>query len=169
MNDDELERRLRATYADRAERAAIAADHDSDVPETTRPDRSTARRGATAILAAAVLAGCAWAGLEMASTPVEGAFNPGQPLHCSGIESMTPREAQQELERRGYIVDWQYHPEQGAPAVRERPPEEAVIIEVTLTDDRALVLAEGSLPTDPLHQRRRNGETNCEDSATQQP
>lgn len=177
MSNDELEELLRETYAVRAERAAQAAGPQEAPAEASTStaslgERTVAggRRAATAVLVAAVLAGCAWAGIEIweASRPVEGAFNPGQPLNCSGVRSLAPAAAEEELEQRGYDVNWQYHPRPGAPAERSRPPGDAVIIDITIEGDEALVLAEAFDAGDPLHRRIRAGESNCEDATAEE-
>lgn len=170
MTDDELTARLRRTLAHRAE--SVEADPDLDdlaarAVETdgTRPARTRPRR--IPALAAAVLAAgsIAWVGYAVLdATPQEGAFNPGQPLYCSGIQTMTPASAAEALRDRGYEVQWQYHPGPGEPAIREQPAADAVIVDVTIVDDgaTALVLAEDFNAGDPLHERLARGETQCD-------
>lgn len=54
-----------------------------------------------------VAGGVAVAGGALNGTARPGAFNPGQPLHCSGIAAMTPVAADRWLRDHGYDVTWQ--------------------------------------------------------------
>lgn len=170
MTDDELTERLRRTLAQRAERVTAGpdlADLAAHAATDVEPARSRPRSRRAPMLAAAMLAAgsIAWVGYTaIAADPHEGAFNPGQPLYCSGIQTMEPAAAAAELRDRGYEVQWQYHHQPGDTAIRTEPPADAVIIEVAIVDDgaTALVLAEDFDATDPLHRRLANGETQCD-------
>jgi len=74
------------------------------------------RAGSIAGVILAIASGGAMAGVAVGrppgpagATPIghPGLFNPGQPLHCSGIERMRPPEAARFLEALGYAVTWQ--------------------------------------------------------------
>ena len=60
-----------------------------------------------AVAAVALVAGGATASGVFQAQGHEGAFNPGQPLHCKGVANMTPREAATWLSDHGYDVTWQ--------------------------------------------------------------
>jgi hypothetical protein len=75
---------------------------------------------------------------------VQGAFRPGEPLRCKGIEGMAPAEAETAIRRLGYGVVWQLvttyqPPDRNLPKgpferpVRERP--QGVIVDARLPQD----------------------------------
>lgn len=161
--------RLRRAYAARADRVPdlvppldeVGVGATGEVP----PRRLVHRRVPALVAATIALGAVAWVGYAvLEAVPREGAFNPGQPLHCSGIQTMVPAAAERELEERGYAVRWQYHPEPGSAAIRGRPPAGAVVVDIAIVDGgtTALVLAEGFDAQDPLHARLRAGETQCD-------
>jgi len=75
-------------------------------PPSRRP-RVSRGRVALALAAVALVAGGATASGVFEVRGVEGAFNPGQPLHCTGVANMTPRDAAKWLVSHGYDVTWQ--------------------------------------------------------------
>lgn len=101
MDDHAFDNRLRALE--------VGVPVTSGPPPVGRAPKFS--RGRTILVAAAavvVLAGGTAASgvFEAKSTP--GAFNRGQPLHCSGIAKMAPREAEAWLDAHGYDdVTWQ--------------------------------------------------------------
>lgn len=155
-----LDRYAAATRVEPPPLDALAgrADDEAGVGATV-PIRG--RRRVIALVAAALLATtAAGAGAYQLLIATESATNPGQELYCSNIELLPPSEVEAELEARGYVVDWQYYPDTDdlEQAQRRRPPDEnTVIVDVTVVDGEAIVLAEGFDPDDPLHQRRRAG------------
>ena len=69
-----------------------------------------------------------------------GLFTPGQPLHCSGVDRMTPAEAAPVLEALGYDVTWQVEDRDRLTSGQTRePPKSGFIIE-GIVHGRAMVL-----------------------------
>ena len=116
-SDDEFMARLRAMES------------NDWVPDRRRRARGSVIPVAVASLAVGLVlgvgAGFATAANVVVRTDVhtgESAFNKGQPLYCSGVELMTPPEADQWLRDRGYTVEWQMEGFPGAPgSARPRP------------------------------------------------
>ena len=76
-------------------------------PPSRRPRVSRGRVALVAFAAVALVAGGATASGVFQAQGYEGAFNPGQPLHCKGVANMTPRDAAKWLDSHGYDVTWQ--------------------------------------------------------------
>jgi hypothetical protein len=76
-------------------------------PPSRRPRVSRGRVALAAIAAVALVAGGATASGVFQAQGHEGAFNPGQALHCKGVANMTPRDAATWLSDHGYDVTWQ--------------------------------------------------------------
>ena len=76
-------------------------------PPSRRPRVSRGRVALVAFAAVALVAGGATASGVFQAQGYEGAFNPGQPLHCKGVANMTPRDAAKWLDSHGYDVAWQ--------------------------------------------------------------
>jgi len=121
---------------------------EQQVPVTGGPPPRVPHRGPRArtvlvgVAAALVLAGgAAVAGGALNATSRPGAFNPGQPLHCSGIAAMTPRQADRWLRDHGYVVTWQVEDRTpGVPKGQQKssqsttPPTEGLIAGAVITD-----------------------------------
>ena len=89
----------------------------------------------------------------------ESLLNPGQALHCSGIERLSPVPAEQELQSRGYEVSWEYFVGPDRISRFERPPGDAVILAINLFgQNEAHVIADIFDPGNPHHRRIRSGE-----------
>ncbi len=86
----------------------------------------------------------------------EGAFNKGQPLYCSGVELMTPPEADQWLRDRGYTVEWQIDHFPGGPRLSETPPEEGMIANGAMVEARTILMG-----VVPVGYFERHGMMNC--------
>ena len=132
-------------------------------PDRRRRTRSGLIPVAVVSLAAGLALGLG-AGLATA-TPVivrtdihvaEGAFNKGQPLYCSGVELMTPREADQWLRDRGYTPEWQTDHFPGGPKVSETPPDEGMIVNGAFVDARTIHMG-----VVPVGYFERDGMMNC--------
>jgi len=107
--------------------------------------RGRGPRARTVLLAAmttlVVAGGAAVAGGALNATGRPGAFNAGQPLHCSGVAAMTPREADRWLRDHGYAVTWQVEDRTpGVPKGQQRsrqsdtPPADGLIAGAVITD-----------------------------------
>ena len=128
--------------------------------ETRRAPRM--RTVLAAVAATLVVAGgAAVAGGALNATARPGAFNRGQPLHCSGIAAMTPRAADRWLRDHGYTVTWQVEDRtpgvpkgQQASAQSATPPDEGLIAGAVITNTsqhEVIVVVEtgkGALGTD---------------------
>ncbi len=132
------------------------------------PDRRRRTRGRVLPVAVASLvvglvlgvgAGFATAASVVVRTDVhtgESAFNKGQPLYCSGVELMTPPEAEQWLRDRGYTVEWQMDHFPGGPRLSETPPEEGMIANGGMVDARTIHMG-----VVPVGYFERDGQMNC--------
>ncbi len=67
-------------------------------------------------------------------------FDAGQPLHCSGILQMTPKDAERVLLGLGYRVSWRYYTRKDFVELRKDPPDGTMII-----DEGPFVGTEGQL------------------------
>jgi hypothetical protein len=150
-SDDELAARLRAIES------------SEWVPDRRRRARGRVMPVALASLVLGLVlgvgAGFATAASVVVRTDVhvaEGAFNKGQPLYCSGVELMTPREADQWLRDRGYTPEWQTDHFPGGPKVSETPPDEGMIVNGAFVDARTIHMG-----VVPVGYFERNGPMNC--------
>ena len=113
------------------------------------------RRSGVAILAMAVFVfGC--------SRPAEvheggSALNPGEPLHCSGIDRLRPAAAEQELMRRGYRVSWEYFVGPDKVSRLERPPGDAVTLVIEIRDGNVAHIIAETFDPNSEHRRIRAG------------
>lgn len=75
-----------------------------------------------------------------------GAFDPGQPLHCSGVQTMTPANAAAWLAARGYAVTWQIEDQDNHTSTQSgvAPPNGYVINGVLRGEDLLLVVETGA-------------------------
>ena len=138
-----FEGRLRTRLA-RLEAAAPAG----TAPRLGSVRRLRARVGGVALAVAATLliAGVAVGGIAVVSNGVighEGLFNPGQPLHCSGVNTMSPLAAQRWLTDHGYSITWQIE-DQDAHTSRQTavPPSSGYIIEGVLKGNQLTLVVE---------------------------
>jgi len=150
-SDDELMARLRAMEG------------SEWVPDRRRRARGSVIPVAVVSLAVGLVlgvgAGFATAANVVVRTDVhtgESAFNKGQPLYCSGVELMTPPEADQWLRDRGYTVEWQMEGFPGGPRLSETPPEEGMIANGAMVDARTLHMG-----VVPIGYFERDGQMNC--------
>ena len=132
------------------------------------PDRRPRARGKVIPVALASLvvglvlgvgAGFATAASVVVRTDVhtgESAFNRGQPLYCSGVELMTPPEADQWLRDRGYTVEWQMEGFPGGPRLSETRPDEGMIANGGMVDARTIHMG-----VVPVGYFERDGPMNC--------
>lgn len=150
-SDDELAARLRAMES------------SEWVPDRRRRARGRVLPVALASLVLGLVlgvgAGFATAASVVVRTDVhtaEGAFNKGQPLYCSGVELMTPPEADQWLRDRGYTVEWQMDHFPGVPKLSETPPEEGMIANGAMVEARTI-----HMDVVPVGYFERHGMMNC--------
>ena len=150
-SDDEFMARLRAMES------------NDWVPDRRRRARGSVIPVAVASLAVGLVlgvgAGFATAANVVVRTDVhtgESAFNKGQPLYCSGVELMTPPEADQWLRDRGYTVEWQMEGFPGGPRLSETPPEAGMIANGAMVDARTIHMG-----VVPVGHFERDGQMNC--------
>ena len=107
--------------------------------------RSAVRGKATVLVAAlavALVGGVVTASGLFTATGRPGAFNPGQPLHCSGVAAMDPVTADAWLRDHGYDVTWQIEdvtPSEGKPGPdssrqSDTPPAQGKIAGAVITN-----------------------------------
>jgi hypothetical protein len=113
----------------------------SDGPPTPRPRGLRAARAVPlAVVGLLVLAGGAVATGQLGNVRAyPGAFDRGQPLHCSGVAAMTPAQADPWLRDHGYVVTWQIEdrsvPKGGdASHQSSEPPATGLISAAVITD-----------------------------------
>lgn len=117
-------------------------------PSLGRVARLRSRVGGIALAVAATLlvTGVAVGGIALVSNGVighEGLFNPGQPLHCSGVNEMSPSVAQQWLTERGYSVTWQIEDQDARTSQQAAvPPTSGYIIEGVLKGNQLTLVVE---------------------------
>ncbi len=113
--------------------------------------------GATGLIASLLLvAGVAAGGVRLvtlATAPGEGLFNPGQPLHCSGVERMTPQDADRFLRAQGYDVTWQIEDRDPRTPYRlsETPPERGFVIDGVAHGVKLTMIVEVGENAEPVH------------------
>ena len=133
------------------------------VRDPRRPTRRSVVPVALASLVAGLIVGVG-AGFATAANVVvrtdvhtaESAFNKGQPLYCSGVEFMTPREADRWLRDRGYTVEWQIDHFPGGPRLSDTPPDEGMIANGGMVDARTIHMG-----VVPVGYFERDGPMNC--------
>jgi hypothetical protein len=168
MNEDELRRSLHAIVADNASEPNLGDLQRRSrrvVPHDVHPWPT--RRRVMVVVAAATLGlgGTALAaehfGLWQEATGLPGAFNPGEPLECSGLREEAPSTIESTLTEMGYEVQWAYFPRGRNHQTDRRPPDDgtAVVIDITLDEGSkaAMVIAERYDEGDILHERIRAG------------
>jgi hypothetical protein len=117
-------------------------------PSLGRVPRLRSRVGGIAVAVAATLlvTGVAVGGIAVISNAVtghEGLFNAGQPLHCSGVNEMSPSVAQQWLTERGYSVTWQIEDQEAHTSLQAAvPPTSGYIIEGVLKGNQLTLVVE---------------------------
>lgn len=84
-----------------------------------------------------------WIGTPTVAT---GAFAEGGVLHCSGVDRMTPPEAQRWLAQRGLTAHWQVEDRDARTSIaQEVPPQDGVITNALgLADGHILILVDRS-------------------------
>ena len=113
---DHRRRTLDVTLRDRLLRLEAAAPSALPPVLPASATRTHKLRGLGMALAAVVLVGgAATAGSVVLNNAhaSPGLFNAGQPLACSGVDSMTPPEAAHWLAQHGYTVTWQIETRNG--------------------------------------------------------
>jgi hypothetical protein len=126
-------------------------------PSLGRVPRLRSRVGGIALAVAATLlvTGVAVGGIALVSNGVighEGLFNPGQPLHCSGVNEMSPSVAQQWLTDRGYIVTWQIEDQDARTSQQAAiPPTSGYIIEGVLKGNQLTLVVETGIAAQPAN------------------
>lgn len=132
-------------------------------PDRRRPTRGNVIPVAVASLAVGLVLGLGTGYATAANVVVrtdvqqgEGAFNKGQPLYCSGVEFMTPRDADRWMRDRGYTVTWQLENFPGGPRLGETPPEEGQIANGGMVDARTIAMI-----VVPAGTIERSGPINC--------
>ena len=117
-------------------------------PSLGKVPRLRSRVGGIAVAVAATLlvTGVAVGGIALVSNGVtghEGLFNPGQPLHCSGVNEMSPSVAQPWLTERGYSVTWQIEDQDAHTSQQAAvPPSSGYIIEGVLKGNQLTLVVE---------------------------
>jgi hypothetical protein len=139
-DDQALARRLQAFEA-----SVPVSGGPPQVQRTRLPRVRTALVGVAAVAVLAGGAGAASGVFEARSRP--GAFNAGEPLHCTGVAAMEPRAADAWLRDHGYRVTWQVEDhEPGVPKGQQgsyqstTPPRKGTIEGAVFTSRRDVLL-----------------------------
>lgn len=83
-----------------------------------------------------------------------GAFTPGGPLHCSGVDQMTPIQAAQWLAEHGLAARWQREDRStGTTATTDDPPDRGAIIDALTLDPTTVLVLIDLGRTEPLAPR----------------
>ena len=111
------------------------------------PTRAIRRRPLGAALAAAAMVVVVSLGATAAFIALNepaarsGAFAIGGPLHCSGVDQMTPREAERWMTARGLRSPWQQEDRVGdTSATVEGAPDRGFIIDALELDEQTLLV-----------------------------
>lgn len=140
--DEELTVRLRRLES---------ADWSSPQPGAVHQRHQTANAAlAAALLLLGGLGGAVVVSATLPETEVQalqGVFNQGQPLYCSGLDDMTLEQADRHIRNMGYVVFWQI--EQGdATTIAEAPPLSGTIAGGVVTAERTILIVVDPSGTD---------------------
>jgi hypothetical protein len=149
--DDRLRERLERLTA-----AVPVAPHVQRSPvRSVRPRRSWRVALAATGLILVVSLGATAAILELnrpSSSP--GAFAPGQPLHCSGVDQLAPRDAERWLAARGFQVQWQVEDRSGGTSsTGSTAPDSGSITNALALPDGTLIVIVDLSRSEPLAPR----------------
>jgi len=128
--------------------------------ETPATGRITRRRPFRVVLAAAAMVvlislGATAAILELNRPSAQaGAFAEGGPLHCSGVDQLTPVDAQRWIAAHGLTARWQREDRStGDSTTTSDPPDQGVIIDALALDPTTVLILVDLGRTEPLPAR----------------